>query len=148
MRDASLVLLGVVLACARQEPPAARTPEQPVAWAFDAPATWDERVTLLDDTTPGRHLSARFFTYKPSDTTVRPQALLGIVVYDSAAWAGLRAEAGPPPGDSLLTLRGKVFVAALPQSNPFAPASADRRSFDSLAVDLSVVRKAFRVLQE
>jgi hypothetical protein len=86
------------------------------------------------------------FHYLPTDTTLRPQALLGIVVYDSLQWAQLRSEEGPPPGDSLTTVNGQVFAAGLPQSNPFVPASADARAFDSLAVDLEKVRRAFRVL--
>jgi hypothetical protein len=55
-------------------------------------------------------------------------------------------ESGPPQGDSLTSANGQVFIASLPQSNPFPAGSADARTFDSLAVDLAAVRKAFRVL--
>lgn len=138
-----------LLGCARREdapapPPAA--PPRPLAWAFDAPARWGDRVRLDDDPVSGTMLSARVFNYLPIDTTQRPQALLGLVVYDTAQWARLRAGEGPPPGDSLTAANGQVFVAGLPQSNPFAAASADARAFDSLAVDLAAVRRAFRVL--
>ena len=81
------------------------------------------------------------------DTTVRPQVLLGIVVYDSATWARVAAEPGPPQGDSLLSVAGQVFVAGLPQSNPFADGSPDFFTFDSLAVALDRVRQGFRVLR-
>ncbi|MBK8247391.1 MAG: hypothetical protein IPK85_08350 [Gemmatimonadetes bacterium] len=122
-------------------------PPAPIAWAYDAPPVWDERVTFSEDQQPGAHLSSRVFRYTPRDTSVRPQVLLGIVVYDSAAWARLAAEAGPPQGDSLTSADGQVFVAGFPQSNPFAEGSADSRTFDSLAVDLARVRQGFRVLR-
>jgi hypothetical protein len=139
-----LLILGAT-ACAREVPPP--PPPAPVAWAFDAPPAWDDRVSLADDATPGAHLSARVFLYTPRDTTIRPQGLLGIIVYDSASWARAGAEPGPPQGDSLTSAAGQVFVASLPQSNPFDAASADARTFDSLAVNLTVVRERFRVLR-
>jgi hypothetical protein len=73
--------------------------------------------------------------------------LLDIAVYDSATWARLSAEPGPPHGDSLASVGGQVVVAGLPQSNPFAEGSADYRTFDSLSVDLARVRQGFRVLR-
>ena len=83
-----------------------------------------ERGTAL----PG----AVVFTYLPSDTTIRPQALLVVAVYDSAAWQAVRKEGGPPPGDSVAAKGGKVFVVGLPQSNPFAPGSPDATVFQLL----------------
>lgn len=144
-----LLCLIALAGCTRRDaaPPAASPePPHPLAWAFEAPASWGDRVRLDDDAGPGAALSARRFLYLPADSTQRPQVLLGIVVYDSAQWALLRAEEGPPPGDSLTAANGQVFVAGLPQSNPFVATSADARAFDSLAVDLAAVRKAFRVL--
>lgn len=147
-------LLPVLLttACSRGESRVPATPESPatqaapLAWAFDAPAVWGDRVRLEDATEATRHLSARVFNYLPRDTTIAPQGVLGIVVFDSAQWARARAEEGPPPGDSLASVNGQVFVASLPQSNPFAPASADFLAFDSLTVTLDAVRRTFRVL--
>ena len=68
------------------------------------------------------------FSYLPSDSTQRPQALAVIAVYDSAVWAAVRAEGGPPPGDSVVA-RGGKYVVGLPQSIPFrsgAPTGAVR----------------------
>lgn len=44
----------------------------------------------------------------------------------------VRGEAGPPPGDSVAARAGRVYVAGLPQSNPFAPGSADATAFHEL----------------
>jgi hypothetical protein len=63
---------------------------------------------------------------------LRPQALLVIAVYDSAAWQAVRAEAGPLPGDSVIARGGRVYVLALPQSNPFTPNSPDAILFELL----------------
>jgi hypothetical protein len=75
---------------------------------------------------------ALVFEYLPSDTTIRPQALLVVAVYDSAAWRSVRAEEGPPPGDSVAARHGRVYVVGLPQSNPFLPGSPDAAVFGIL----------------
>jgi hypothetical protein len=145
----TLGLLAWLTACTASEqspPPVPPTPPRPLAWAFDAPESWGDRVRLDDDTAPGAALSARRFHYLPVDSTQSPQLLLGIVVYDARDWARLRAAEGPPPGDSLTAANGQVFAAGLPQSNPFVVSSADARAFDSLTVSLAQVRQAFRVL--
>lgn len=148
-RLGGLFLAGMfVVGCAKDAPPPPdATPPAPIAWAFDAPPAWDDRVTLVENPQPGSFLSSRVFVLAPRDTTVRPQVLLGIVVYDSATWARVAAEPGPPQGDSLLSVAGQVFVAGLPQSNPFADGSPDFFTFDSLAVALDRVRQGFRVLR-
>ena len=145
------VLALVAAGCAREAAPV-RGPDTAqaaaIAWAFDAPRSWDDRVTLGDArNVPGTYRSARLFTYAPRDTTIVPQVLLGIFVYDSAAWVGLSADPGPPLGDSLTSANGHVFIASLPQSNPFREGSADARTFDSMTVDLAAVRRGFRVLR-
>ena len=148
-----VVALVALTSCAPKAPPpvadsAAPASDSPIAWAFDAPNAWDDRVTL-DDRVPGSgtYRSARLFTYAPRDTSIVPQALLGIFVYDSLAWAAMTKQGGPPLGDSLTSVAGQVFIASLPQSNPFRAGSADSRAFDSLLVDLASVRKGFRVPQ-
>lgn len=138
-------------ACAPEaRPPASDTAvaasTNPIGWAFDVPPHWDDRVKLEDNVPgTGTHRAARMFTYAPRDTSIVPQNLLGIFVYDSAAWAEVARQEGPPQGDSLTSFGGQVFVASLPQSNPFAEGSADYRTFDSLSVDLAAVKKGFRV---
>lgn len=72
--------------------------------------------------------------YLPSDSSVIPQTLVVIAVYDSAAWKKATSEGGPPPGDSSFAKDGRVYVLGLPQSNPFTPGSVDAFKFDSLAL--------------
>ncbi|MEP6781987.1 MAG: hypothetical protein ABJC26_18960 [Gemmatimonadaceae bacterium] len=74
------------------------------------------------------------FVYLPRDTTQLPQTLIVVAVYDSIAWQKVKAAGGPPPGDSVAAGSGRVYVLALPQSNPFSPGSADAVKFDSLAL--------------
>ncbi len=138
-------------ACASENRPPVEQPTvtsstNPIGWVFDVPPSWDDRVKL-EDSVPGTgtYRSARVFTYAPRDTSIVPQILLGIFVYDSAAWAEVSRQEGPPQGDSLTSAAGQVFIASLPQSNPFAEGSADYKTFDSLSVDLAAVRKGFRV---
>lgn len=121
----------------------------PIAWAFDAPTGWDDRVKMEDESVaPGAlHHSARAFLYVPRDTSMRPQALLGVLVYDSANWARVSSEAGPPPGDTIMTAEGRVYVASLPQSNPFEAGSDDALGFDSMSVSIEFVRRAFRTVR-
>jgi hypothetical protein len=59
----------------------------------------------------------------------------------------VRKAEGPPVGDEITRERGNVYVASLPQSNPFAPGSADAKAFDARAGPLADVRKGFRVVQ-
>lgn len=79
------------------------------------------------------------------DASIRPQTLVVVAVYDSRAWAAVRAEAGPPPGDSVAAARGRVYVVGLPQSNPFAPGSPDAERFDSLALTPAEVTALVRI---
>lgn len=157
-RGLAAVSLGLfTAACARERAPdvvpdtpvAVTLMNNPIAWALEPPGTWDDRVTMEDESVaPGAlHHSARAFLFSPRDTSVRPQALLAVLVYDSANWARISAEAGPPPGDTIMTREGRVYVASLPQSNPFAPGSSDAHAFDSLSVTLEYVRRAFRTLR-
>ena len=153
---ASLIAMAAV-ACGRDRAPdivpdtpvAVLLMNHPIAWAFDAPAVWDDRVIMQDESVaPGAmHHSARAFLYAPADTNLRPQALLGVLVYDSASWERVSSEAGPPPGDTISTADGRVFVASLPQSNPFEAGSRDAMAFDSMSVTIELVRRAFRAVR-
>ena len=99
------------------------------------PTRWSGhyRVDSLSTAERGRALpGALVFQYLPSDTTIRPQALMVLAVYDSAAWRAALAEGGPPPGDSVASRAGRVYVIGLPQSNPFAAGTPDAVVFEVL----------------
>lgn len=140
----------VCVGCAKEAPrprgDSAAATAATLAWAFDVPATWDDRVVLVDSVPgTGTYRSARLFNLTPHDSTIAPQTLLGIFVYDSATWVEAVANGGPPLGDSITAVLGHVFIASLPRSNPFRAGTADGQTFDSLAVDITTVRRGFRV---
>jgi len=101
------------------------------------PARW-AGLTRTDTLSTGERGTARpgamNIVYLPRDSSIIPQTLVVVAVYDSAAWVKVKADGGPPPGDSLLSKNGRVYVLALPQSNPFTPGSIDALKFDSLAL--------------
>jgi hypothetical protein len=105
------------------------------SYSLALPTRWRGhfRVDSLSTAERGRALpGALVFQYLPSDTTIRPQALMVLAVYDSAAWRAVLAEGGPPPGDSVAAKNGRVYMIGLPQSNPFPPGSTDATVFQIL----------------
>jgi hypothetical protein len=117
--------------------------------AFDLvlPTRWASRyrVDSLSTAEQGRGLpGSLLIQYLPADTTIRPQALVAVVTYDSASWREVSAEEGPPPGDSVAARNGKVFVIGLPQSNPFPPTSPDAATFDRLTLRPAEVARLIR----
>lgn len=127
--------------------------EEALSWRFEAPPSWDERVRIVEDPDGADRLAeegihaARLFEYLPHDTTIVPQTLLGVYVYDSTVWARLEAEGGPPQGDLVMRGPGVAYVVGFPQSNPFAPGTADSVEFDKRTVTMDYVKKAFRVVR-
>lgn len=122
---------------------AASTPTLPTVRAMDGsfsvllPSHWAGvyRVDTLSTAERGTaRPGALNIVYLPKDTSVIPQTLVVVAVYDSAAWTRVKAEGGPPPGDSVFAKNGRVYILGLPQSNPFSPGSVDALKFDSLAL--------------
>jgi hypothetical protein len=105
------------------------------SYVLELPTRWTGHFRV-DSLSTSERMRARpgvlVFSYLPSDSTQRPQALAVIAVYESAAWAAVRAEGGPPPGDSVVARGGRVYVVGLPQSNPFPERSADAVLFGLL----------------
>lgn len=105
------------------------------SYVLELPTRWTGhyRVDSLSTAELGRaRRGALVFSYLPSDSTIRPQVLAVVATYDSAAWVAVRAEGGPPPGDSVIARAGRVYVVGLPQSNPFPTGSADAVLFELL----------------
>ncbi len=140
------VLLAASLGCGgSREVPAAAPPDRAGAVLAPADGSYELRlparwagVYRVDSLSTQEQGSARpgalNLLYLPADSSIRPQTLVVVAVYDSAAWAAVRAEAGPPPGDSVAARAGRVYIVALPQSNPFAPGSRDAVRFDLLGL--------------
>jgi hypothetical protein len=85
------------------------------------------------------------FVYMPADTARAAQGLLDVTVYDSADWIALSAEPGPPPGEVIAEREGRVWVASLPQSNPF-PGGADSVQYAAMRMDPEALKRAFSLL--
>lgn len=132
---------------------AADAPLPALSWRLESPPSWDERVRIVDDPEGVQRLkeqgihAARLFEYLPRDTSIVPQTLLGVYVYDSTAWAKLEGEEGPPQGEVVTRGPGVVYVVGFPQSNPFAPGSADSVEFDKRGVTMEYVKRAFHVVK-
>jgi hypothetical protein len=124
-----------------------------LSWRFASPPSWDDRVRIVDDPEglarlkeQGIH-SARIFEYLPRDTSIVPQTLLGVWVYDSTSWARLEREDGPPQGELVARGPGVAYVVGFPQSNPFAAGSVDSVEFDRRTVTMDYVKGAFHVVR-
>lgn len=112
------------------------------SYVLELPTRWTGhyRVDSLSTAERGRaRHGVLVFSYLPSDSTIRPQVLAVVAVYDSSSWAAVRAEGGPPPGDSVIARAGRIYVVAQPQSNPFPPQSADAMLFGLLRLKPSEV---------
>ena len=103
-----------------------------VGLSVSVPASWRGRYTTERDTVTGLPaLRVWLFQYHPRDTSIVPQTLMAIAVYDTASWRRVSAEDGPPVGEVVRTSGNRVAVVGWPQSNPFPP-GADSATFDSL----------------
>jgi hypothetical protein len=152
------LLLGALGCSDSKEAPAATpadsaTPDAIVAgpdgmYELMLPARWSGAYRIDSLSTQEQGMArpgALNLVYLSADSSIRPQTLVVVAVYDSAAWVAVRAELGPPPGDSVVARAGRVYVVALPQSNPFAPGSRDAVRFDSLQLRPAEVAALVRV---
>ncbi|MCC6930180.1 MAG: hypothetical protein IT359_14440 [Gemmatimonadaceae bacterium] len=124
-----------------------------LSWRLASPPSWDDRVRVVDDAEGAARLAAlgihtsTLFQYLPRDTSAGPQALLGVYVYDSTAWARAAGGDGGPPGEVVERGPGVVYVASLPRSNPFGARSADSSEFAKRTIDMAYLQRAFRVVR-
>ncbi len=105
------------------------------SYVLELPSRWTGHYRVDSLSTAERGVArpgVLVFSYLPSDSTTRPQVLAVVAVYDSASWAAVRAEGGPPPGDSVVARAGRVYIVGQPQSNPFPAQSADAILFGLL----------------
>jgi hypothetical protein len=117
------------------------------SYMLELPARW-RGLFRTDTLTTAERGAARppvlNVVYLPTDTTIIPQTLVVVAVYDSAAWVSARSADGPSLGDSLMARNGRVYVLGVSKSNPFPPGSVDALKFDSLAltpVDMATLIK-------
>ena len=85
------------------------------------------------------------FDYKAEQPGHRNQSLLRILVFDQTRFDALLAEGGPPAGEPIASVGDWVYVAALPQSNPYRAETLDADQFDAMRLSLEDVRAAFTI---
>ncbi len=86
------------------------------------------------------------FACRPVTAGTRSEILVAVVVMDRARWMAMKAEAGPPPGDLLAERGERVWLAGLPQSQPFAAGSPDAARFEAMQLSLDQVKQRFALL--
>lgn len=128
---------GTATAASADQPTPPRITSPDSSFYVLLPARWagSYRVdTLAAAERAGARPGALNIVYQPQDSTIIPQTLVVVTVYDAAAWTRARVAGGPPPGDSVAFANNRVYVLAFPQSNPFPPGSPDAVKFDALAL--------------
>jgi hypothetical protein len=143
---AVLLVLG---ACGRQETvPANRFESRVAGFRLALPDAWVGHYRAIEaagQTASVRRPKALFlveFLYLPADSMAAAQRLLDITVYDSGDWIAQSAEPGPPSGQVVAERDGRVWVAALPQANPFT-GGPDSTRFAAMLLDLEAVKREF-----
>lgn len=79
--------------------------------------------------------------FQPADFAQRPEVLLRIHVFPDSAWAKLEHAGGPSFGGEIARARGRVYLAATPQTNPYPRGSADAALFDAMHLAVNDVKR-------
>lgn len=121
-------------------------------FAFRIPPAWNDHwdVAIHEGAEAERRGSGAStvveFTCRPVTAGTRPEILVAIVAMDRARWNALRAEAGPPPGDLLAERGDRVWLAGLPQSQPFVAGTPDAARFEAMQLSFDQVKRGFALL--
>lgn len=131
------------------EPPRATPYLSSVAgFRFTPPPTWQADRYLVSEVTgpeaaaraPGA-LSIAEAQFQPSDFAQRPEVLLRIHVFPDSAWEKIRHDDGASFGGEIARARGRVYLAATPQANPYPRGSADAALFDAMHLAVNDVKR-------
>ncbi len=118
---------------------------------FDPPSTWPRdryRVDVksgadADQQQPNAtHWVA--LQYRP-ESDADENSLCRFIVFSRDAWTRIENETGPPIGTMVDTIDGWVYIAQLPQSNPYSPESLDGPQFDAMRLSIREVRARFAI---
>jgi hypothetical protein len=119
---------------------------------FDPPESWDlARIQL--DARAGSEAAAQqagaehwvAFDYKAEQPAHTNHPLLRLMVFPRATWRKLAAQDGPPIGAPIDSVDAWVFVASLPQANPYREDSLDAEQFDAMMLTLAEARDGFSI---
>ena len=115
---------------------------------FVPPPAWQADRYLVSEVT-GADAEARVagalsiaeVQFQPADLAQRPEALLRIHVFPDSAWDRLKHEGGASLGGEIARARGRIYLAATPQSNPYPAESADANQFDAMHLAIADVKR-------
>jgi len=115
---------------------------------FAPPPAWQADRYLVSEVTGddararvAGALSIAEVLFQPSDLAQRPEVLLRIHVFPDSAWEALRHDGGASLGGEIARARGRVYLAATPQTNPYPPGSADASAFDAMHLAVTDVKR-------
>lgn len=119
---------------------------------FDPPPQWDLSLVRMetqggsaaDSVLPGAAYAVTF-SYRAEQPAHRPEVLLRLMVFEKDAWARIAAAPGPPAGAPIDSVDAWVFVASLPQSNPYREGLLDADQFEAMTLTLADVREHFSI---
>lgn len=151
----ALASLFVAAGCGRRdESPGGRTPaiapyvSTATGFRFAPPPVWQADRYLVSEVTgeaararvPGA-LSIAEVLYQPADFAQRPEVLLRIHVFPESTWTKLGQAGSASWGGEIARARGRVYLAATPQANPYPRGSADANLFDSMHLAIADVKR-------
>ena len=115
---------------------------------FTPPPAWQaERYLVSEVTGPVAQsrvagaLSIAEVQFQPADFAQRPEVLLRIHVFPDSVWDVLEHDGGPALGGEIARARGRVYLAATPQANPYPPGSPDASHFDAMHLAITDVKR-------
>ncbi len=118
---------------------------------FDPPSTWPPARYRVDadsnehaNEPPSEAAYSVTLFYIPRDGG-REEPLCRFLVFTREQWNRIQAEDGPPVGTTIESLDAWVYVAQLPQSNPYESNSADTEQFDAMRLAIRDVRARFSI---
>lgn len=115
---------------------------------FAPPPVWQADRYLVSEVT-GEAAEARVagalsiaeVLYQPADFAQRPEVLLRIHVFPESTWTRLEQVGGASLGGEIARARGRVYLAATPQTNPYPRGSADANHFDAMHLAVADVKR-------
>ncbi len=119
---------------------------------FDPPSTWPPgrfRVEVKSgdeaaEQQPGAtHWVAMH--YQPDQPGHREASLCRFVVFSHDEWRRIEGDAEPPVGTLIESAEAWVYLAQLPQSNPYPSESLDATQFDAMRLSIRDVRARFSI---
>lgn len=112
----------------------------PTAWQADRYLVSEVTGDDAGDRVAGALSIAEVF-FQPADLAQRPEVLLRIHVFPDSTWESLSHDGGSSLGGEIARARGRVYLAATPQANPYPPGSPDASAFDAMHLAITDVKR-------